>query len=94
MILKKYLIAVNPEKDTNKVLKENVLDGVGDLFNELYYVYKDKQNEEKDSLNAKNKKKRNKHKKKVDYKILRPTDDYQYKSEQEKQQQQTSNKLD
>ena len=64
MILKKYLIAVNPEKDTNKVLKENVLDGVGDLFNELYYVYKDKQNEEKDSLNAKNKKKRNKHKKK------------------------------
>ena len=33
-------------------------------------------------------------KKKVDYKILRPTDDYQYKSEQEKQQQQTSNKLD
>ena len=88
------LKAVNPEKDTNKVLKENVLDGVGDLFNELYYVYKDKQNEEKDSLNAKNKKKRNKHKKKVDYKILRPTDDYQYKSEQEKQQQQTSNKLD
>ena len=36
------LKAVNPEKDTNKVLKENVLDGVGDLFNELYYVYKDK----------------------------------------------------
>ena len=36
------LKTVNPEKATNKVLKENVLDSVGDLSNELYYVYKDK----------------------------------------------------
>ena len=25
----------------NKVLKPKVLDNVGDLFNELYYIYKD-----------------------------------------------------
>ena len=33
------------------------MDSVGDLFNELYYTYKDKYNEEKDGLNTKNKKK-------------------------------------
>ena len=48
--------AVNPQTDENKVLKPKVLDNVGDLFNELYYIYKDKYNEEKDGLNAKNKK--------------------------------------
>ena len=36
------LKAVNPQTDGNKVLKENVLDGVADIFNELYYIYKDK----------------------------------------------------
>ena len=34
-------------------MKPNVFDNVGDLFNELYYIYKDKYNEEKDGLNAK-----------------------------------------
>ena len=33
---------VNPQTDDNKVLKEIVLDGVADIFNELYYIYKDK----------------------------------------------------
>ena len=37
-------------------MKSNVLDNVGDLFNELYYIYKDKYNEEKDGLNAKKQK--------------------------------------
>ena len=35
-------LTVNPQTDDNKVLKENVLDGVADIFNELYYIYKDK----------------------------------------------------
>ena len=50
------LKAVDPQTDENKVLKPKVLDNVGDLFNELYYIYKDKYNEEKDGLNTKDKK--------------------------------------
>ena len=37
-------------------MKPKVLDNVGDLFNDLYYIYKDKYNEEKDGLNPKDKK--------------------------------------
>ena len=39
---------VNPQTDENKVLKEKVFNNAGDLFNELYYIYKDKCSEEKD----------------------------------------------
>ena len=66
-------------------MKPKVLDNVGDLFNELYYIYKGKNNEEKDVLNTKNKEL-------LHYKKLRLTDDYQYESEEEKQQ--TSEKPD
>ena len=66
-------------------MKPKVLDNVGDLLNELYYIYKGKYNEEKDSLNTKNKKL-------LYYKKSRLTDDYQYESEEEKQQ--TSEKPD
>ena len=59
------------------------MDNVGDLFNDLYYIYKDKYNEEINSLDTKNRKK-------FDYKKLRLTDDYQYESEEE--QEQTSKK--
>ena len=55
MIFKKKfnkLKAVNSQTDENKVLKPNVLDNVGNLFNELHYIYKDKYNEEKDGLNT------------------------------------------
>ena len=55
----------------------------GDLFNDLYYIYNDKYNEEINSLNTKNRKK-------FDYKKLRLTDDYQYLSEEE--QEETSEK--
>ena len=47
------LKAVDPQTNENKVLKPKVLDNVGDLFNDLYYIYKDKYNEEKDGLNTK-----------------------------------------
>ena len=55
MIKKKInkLKTVNPQTDENKVLQSKVLDNVGDLFDELYYIYKDKHNEEKDGLNSK-----------------------------------------
>ena len=35
-------------------MKPKVLGNVGDLFNDRYYIYKDKYNEEKDHLNIKN----------------------------------------
>ena len=56
--LKKYnkFKAVNPQAIENKVLKQKVLDKVGDFFNDLYYIYKDKYNEEKDGFNTKEKK--------------------------------------
>ena len=50
---------VIPQTEANKNLKEKVLDNVGDLFNELYYIYKDKYNEEINSLNTKDTKKFN-----------------------------------
>ena len=59
------------------------MDNVGDLFNELHYIYKDKYNEEINSFNTKDKKN-------VNYIKLRLTDDYQYESEEE--QEQTSKK--
>ena len=70
---------VNPQTDNNKVLKEKVLGGVGDILNELYYIYKDRYNEEKDGLNTKDKKKLQNH---FFYKKLKLTDSYQYESEE------------
>ena len=75
---------VNPQTDDNKVLKEKVLDGVGHILNELYYIYNDRYNEEKDGLNTKDKKK-------FSYKKLRLTDNYKYESEEEEE---TSKKPD
>ena len=60
-------------------MEPKVLDNVGDLFNDLYYIYKDKYNEEKDSLNTKNKKY-------FCYRKLRLTDDYQCESEEEEEE--------
>ena len=67
---------VIPQTEANKKLKEKVLDDVGDLFNELYYIYKDKYNEEINSLDTKDRKNFNHTK-------LRLTDYYQYESEEE-----------
>ena len=69
---------VIPRTNANKKLKEKVLDDAGNLFNDLYYIYKDKYNEEINSLYTENKKK-------FDYKKIRLTDDYQYLSEEEEQ---------
>ena len=50
------LKTVDPQTNENKALRPKVLDNVGDLFNELYYIYKDKYNEEKEGLNTKKQK--------------------------------------
>ena len=73
------LKAVNPQTDENKVLKLKVLDNVGDLFNDPYYIYKDKYKEETAGLNTKNKKP-------LYYKKLKLTDDYQCESEEEEKE--------
>ena len=73
------LKTVNPQTDENKVLKPKVLDNAGDLFNDLYYIYKDKYNEEKDGLNTKNKKC-------LYYRKLSLTDGYQYEFEKEEEE--------
>ena len=69
-------------------MKSKVLDNVGDLFNEVYYVYKDKYNEEKDGLNTKNVTENIFY-----YEKLRLTDDYQYESEEAKEQQTSKKEL-
>ena len=68
---------VTPRTKANEELKEKVLNDARDLFNDLYYIYKDKYNEEENNLNTKDKK-------------LRLTDDYKYEPEVE---QQTSKKF-
>ena len=50
------LETVDPQTNENKVLTPKVIDNVGDLFNELYYIYRDKYNDEKDGLNTKKQK--------------------------------------
>ena len=54
-INKKFIDLKNviPRTEANKKLKEKVLDDAGDLFNDLYYIYKDKYNEEINSLDTK-----------------------------------------
>ena len=37
---------VAPRTEANKNLKEKVLDDAGDLYNDLYYIYKNKYNKE------------------------------------------------
>ena len=32
---------VNPQTDENENLQKKVLDGIGKIFKELYYIYKD-----------------------------------------------------
>ena len=48
-----------------------MLNNVGDIYNELHYIYKNKYNKKINSLDTKNRKK-------LDYKKLRLTDDYLY----------------
>ena len=44
---------MSSQRKTNEDLKQGVLDNTGDLFSELYYIYKEIYKEEKNSLNTK-----------------------------------------
>ena len=72
------LKSVVPWTGANKSLKEKILDDAEDLFNNLYYICKDKYNEEINNLNKKDGKN-------FTYKTLRLTDDYLCPSEEEQQ---------
>ena len=74
-----------PQTKIDKDLKEKVLNKAGYIFNELYYIYKERYNEEKNGLNTKDKKK-------LEYIKLRLTDDYDYKSEKEEKARKKSDK--
>ena len=73
------LKSVNPQTEANKDLNAKVLDNVGNIFNELYYIYKEKYEKGKDALNKKDTKK-------FDYTKLRLSDDYEYESEEDEKQ--------
>ena len=47
---------LKPRTKDNEKLKQGVLTNVGDIYNELYDIYKSKYNKKIGSLNAKNKK--------------------------------------
>ena len=72
---------LKPQKENNKKRKQEVLTNVGDIYNELYDIYKSKYNKKIDRLSAKNKIKLN-------YKQLRLSDEYLYSSEEEQEEKQ------
>ena len=78
---------LKPQKENNKKRKQEVLINVGDIYNELYDIYKNKYKKKTNSLDAKNKKKLN-------YKKLRLSDNYQYSSEKEEEEEQKPTKDD
>ena len=59
-----------------------MLINAGDIYNELYYIYKNKCNKKINSLDLKNIKR-------LDYKKLRLADDYEYPSEEEQEETKT-----
>ena len=77
---------VASRKEEKKELKNKVLSNAENLYNKLYYIYKDKYNKEINSLDTKNKEK-------LDYKKLRLSD-YQYLSEEEQEEKQKPTKDD
>ena len=68
-----------PRTENNKELKQEVLINAGDIYNELYYIFKNKYNTKINSLDTKNRKK-------LDYKKLRLADIYDYSSEEEQEE--------
>ena len=56
-----------------------MLTNAGDIYNELYYIYKNKYNKKINSLDKKNSKK-------LDYKKLRFVDDYEHLSDEEQEE--------
>ena len=71
---------LKPQKENNEKRKQEVLTNVGDIYNELYDLYKSKYSKKIDKLSSKDIEK-------LDYKKLRHSDNYLYSSEEEKEEQ-------
>ena len=65
----------------NEKRKQEVLTNIGDIYNELYDIYKNKYNKKIDRLSAKNKKK-------LDCEQSRLSDNYLYSSKEEQEEEQ------
>ena len=72
------LMNVSSRKQEKKELKDKVLTNAKNLYNQLYYIYKDKYNKEINSLDTENRTR-------LDYKKLRLSD-YMYLSEEEQEE--------
>ena len=69
---------LTPRTENKEKLKQQVLNNAGDIYNELYYIYKNKYNKKINSLDTKNRTK-------LDYKKLRLADIYDYQSDEEQE---------
>ena len=74
------LLNLTPRSRENKNKRLEVVIRAGNVYNKLYKIYKSKYNKKIDSLSAKNKKK-------LDYKQLKISSDYQYSSDKEQEEQ-------
>ena len=72
---------LTPRTENKEKLKQEVLNNAGDIYNELYYIYKNKYNKKINSLDTKNRIK-------LDYKKLRLADIYDYLSDEEQKEKQ------
>ena len=73
------LINLKPRTRVNKNKRLEVIVHAGDIYNELYNIYRSKYNKKVDSLIAKNKKN-------LDYKQLKISGDYRYSSNEEQEE--------
>ena len=79
------LINLKPRTRDNKNKRLEVIIHAGNIYNELYNIYRSKYNKKIDSLSAKNKKK-------LDYKHLKISGDYLYSSDEEQEKKQETRK--
>ena len=70
---------LTPRTENKEKLKQEVLINAGDIYNELYDIYRNKYSKKINSLNTKNRMK-------LEYKKLRLSDEYQYLSEEEQEE--------
>ena len=72
---------LTPWTENKEKIKQEVLNNFGDIYNKLYYIYKNKYNEKINSLSTKNRIK-------LDYKKLKLADIYDYLSDEEQKEKQ------
>ena len=76
---------LTPRTENKEKLKQEVLNNAGDIYNELYYIYKNKYNKKINSLSTKKRIK-------LDYKKLKLADIYYLSDEEQKQKQEEKQK--